>query len=304
MKRIVILGTGGTIAGQARSAADNTGYVAGTIGVADLIAAVPPLAAFPIDAEQVAQIDSKDMTFAVWRALAQRLAHHLAREEVAGIVVTHGTDTLEETAYFLHRVLAPTRPVVLTAAMRPAGALAADGPQNLLDAVRLASSQEARGVLVCMAGTIHAGCEVRKAHPYRVDAFDSGDAGPLAYIEEGALRRLRDWPHGEALGLAHVPHDDWPRVDIVLNHAGADGALVDALCALGARGIVAAGTGNGTLGAPLEAALLRAQAGGVAVLRTSRTARGRVIDTPGAALPGAGVLTPVQARIELMLRLM
>lgn len=304
MKRIVILGTGGTIAGQARSAADNTGYVAGTIGVADLIAAVPPLAAFPIDAEQVAQIDSKDMTFAVWRALAQRLAHHLAREEVAGIVVTHGTDTLEETAYFLHRVLAPTRPVVLTAAMRPAGALAADGPQNLLDAVRLASSQEARGVLVCMAGTIHAGCEVRKAHPYRVDAFDSGDAGPLAYIEEGALRRLRDWPHGEALGLAHVPHDDWPRVDIVLNHAGADGALVDALCALGARGIVAAGTGNGTLGAPLEAALLRAQAGGVAVLRTSRTARGRVIDTPGAVLPGAGVLTPVQARIELMLRLM
>lgn len=304
MKRIVILGTGGTIAGQARSAADNTGYVAGTIGVADLIAAVPPLAAFPIDAEQVAQIDSKDMTFAVWRALAQRLAHHLAREEVAGIVVTHGTDTLEETAYFLHRVLAPTRPVVLTAAMRPAGALAADGPQNLLDAVRLASSQEARGVLVCMAGTIHAGCEVRKAHPYRVNAFDSGDAGPLAYIEEGALRRLRDWPHGEALGLAHVPHDDWPRVDIVLNHAGADGALVDALCALGARGIVAAGTGNGTLGAPLEAALLRAQAGGVAVLRTSRTARGRVIDTPGAALPGAGVLTPVQARIELMLRLM
>ncbi|WP_306477329.1 asparaginase [Methyloversatilis sp.] len=304
MKRIVIFGTGGTIAGQARSAADNTGYVAGTIGVADLIAAVPPLAAFPIDAEQVAQIDSKDMTFAVWRALAQRLAHHLAREEVAGIVVTHGTDTLEETAYFLHRVLAPTRPIVLTAAMRPAGALAADGPQNLLDAVRLASSQEARGVLVCMAGTIHAGCEVRKAHPYRVNAFDSGDAGPLAYIEEGALRRLRDWPHGEALGLAHVPHDDWPRVDIVLNHAGADGALVDALCALGARGIVAAGTGNGTLGAPLEAALLRAQAGGVAVLRTSRTARGRVIDTPGAVLPGAGVLTPVQARIELMLRLM
>lgn len=304
MKRIVILGTGGTIAGQARSAADNTGYVAGTIGVADLIAAVPPLAAFAIDAEQVAQTDSKDMTFAIWRALAQRLAHHLARDDVAGIVITHGTDTLEETAYFLHRVLAPTRPVVLTAAMRPAGALAADGPQNLLDAVRLASSQEAGGVLVCMAGSVHAGCEVRKAHPYRVDAFDSGDAGPLAYIEEGALRRLRDWPHGEALGLAHVLHDDWPRVDIVLNHAGADGALVDALCALGARGIVAAGTGNGTLGAPLEAALLRAQAGGVAVLRTSRTARGRVIDAPGAALPGAGALTPVQARVELMLRLM
>jgi L-asparaginase len=113
-----------------------------------------------------------------------------------------------------------------------------------------------------------------------------------------------DWPRGDALGLAHVLRDDWPRVDIVLNHAGADGALVDALCALGTRGIVAAGTGNGTLGAPLEAALLRAQTGGVAVLRTSRTACGSVIDAPHAALPGAGALTPVQARVELILRLM
>ena len=303
MKRIVILGTGGTIAGQTQSAADNVAYVAGTIAVADLIAAVPPLAACALDTEQIAQIDSKDMSFALWRSLAQRVAHHLARADVAGIVVTHGTDTLEEMAYFLHRVLAPGKPVVLTAAMRPSGALSADGPQNLLDAVRLASLPEARGVLVCMAGAVHAGCEVRKAHPYRIDAFDSGDAGPVAYIEEGVLRRLRDWPEGEALGLARALSEDWPRVDIVLNYAGADGAIVDALCALGARGIVAAGTGNGTFGTPLEAALLRAQAHGVAVLRTSRTGRGRVIDTPS-ALPGAGGLTSVQARIELMLRLL
>jgi hypothetical protein len=108
--------------------------------------------------------------------------------------------------------------------------------------------------------------DVRKAHPYRLDAFDSGDAGPLGYMEEGRLRQLRDWPQGDALGLECVQREIWPRVDIVMNYAGADGTLVDALLALGARGIVAAGTGNGTLTEPLEAALLRAQESGVSVL--------------------------------------
>lgn len=303
MKRIVILGTGGTIAGQALSADDSAGYVAAQIAVADLVAAVPGLARFALETEQVAQVDSKDMSFAIWRALAQRVAHHLDRADVAGIVITHGTDTLEETAYFLHRVLAPSRPVVLTAAMRPATALAADGPQNLLDSVCLAALPEARGVLACVAGTVHAGCEVRKIHTWRMDAFDSGDAGPLGYMEAGALRRLRDWPQGEALGLAPALRADWPRVDIVMNCAGADGALVDALAALGTRGIVAACTGNGTLGVSLEQALLRAQRSGIAVLRSTRVGRGCVSGAPDSALPSAGTLTPVQARVELMLRL-
>jgi L-asparaginase len=303
MKRIVILGTGGTISGQARASGDNVDYVAGQIAVADLLAEIPALKCFVLDTEQVAQIDSKDMSFAIWRDLALRVARHLARDDVAGIVITHGTDTLEETAYFLHRVLAPAKPVVLTAAMRPAGALAADGPQNLLDSVRLAARPEARGVVACIAGTVHAGQNVRKAHPYRLDAFDSGDAGPLGYMEEGRLRQLRDWPQGDALGLECVQREIWPRVDIVMSYAGADGTLVDALLALGARGIVAAGTGNGTLTEPLEAALLRAQESGVSVRRASRIGCGRVIDDATPALPGTGELTPVQARIELLLQL-
>jgi L-asparaginase len=303
MKRIVILGTGGTIAGQARASGDNLAYVAGQIAVTDLLAAIPALKAFDLDAEQVAQVDSKDMSFAIWRDLALRVAHHLARDDVAGVVITHGTDTLEETAYFLHRVLAPAKPVVLTAAMRPAGSLAADGPQNLLDSVRLAAWPGARGAVACLAGTVHAGRDVRKAHPYRLGAFDSGDAGPLGYMEEGRLRQLRDWPQGEALGLECVRREAWPRVDIVMNYAGADGTLVDALLAVGTRGIVAAGTGNGTLAGPLEAALLRAQESGVAVLRTSRIGCGRIVDGTDPSLPGAGEMTPVQARIELLLRL-
>ena len=160
---VVILGTGGTIAGTAKDAADNVGYTAAQIGVAQLLAAVPALAGQALEAEQVSQIDSKDMGFGVWRALALRVAHHLARPEVAGIVITHGTDTLEETAYFLQRVLAPNKPVVLTAAMRPATALLADGPQNLTDAVAVAQSEGASGVVAVLAGEVHSGLEGKRS---------------------------------------------------------------------------------------------------------------------------------------------
>lgn len=303
---VVILGTGGTIAGTAASAADNIGYTAAQLGVASLVAAVPALAGQAIEAEQVAQLDSKDMDFATWQRLAQRVAHHLARPEVAGVVITHGTDTLEETAWFLQRVLAPEKPVVLTAAMRPATALMTDGPQNMLDAVVVARHPEARGVVAVLAGAVHAAAHVRKARNYRVDAFGSGDAGPVAWVEEGALRVLGTWPAGSALGLAAVaaPVAQWPRVDIVMNHAGADGAIVQALVASGTRGIVVAGTGNGTLHHLLETALRRAQEQGVRVLRSTRCAEGPVVGTPAGALPSAGALSPVKARVEMLLGLL
>ncbi len=304
--RVVILGTGGTIAGTAASAADGVGYDAAQLAVQALVAAVPPLAAVPLECEQVAQVDSRDMDHALWQRLAQRTEHHLARAEVAGVVVTHGTDTLEETAYFLHRVLAPGKPVVLTAAMRPATALLADGPQNLFDAVQVARTAGARGVVVAMAGAVHHPADVRKRHGYRVDAFGSGEAGPIGWVEEGRLRRLRDWPHGVPLGLDAVRADPagWPRVDLVTSHAGADGAVVRAMVAAGARGIVAVGTGNGTLHRALEAALREAQAQGVRVLRSTRCAEGGVVGEPAGALPSAGPLSPIKARIELLLALL
>ncbi len=306
-KTVVVLGTGGTIAGTAADASDNLGYTAAQLGVADLLRAVPAMAALNIEAEQVAQIDSKDMDFGVWRDLALRCAHHLARPDVAGIVVTHGTDTLEETAYFLHRVLDPDKPVVLTAAMRPATSLQADGPQNLLDAVRLARTQGARGVLAVLAGKVHGARDVRKVHPYRLDAFDSGDRGPLALMEEGDLRMLRGWPSGEpafSLRLLPVLVSDWPQVHIVTSHAGVSGVTVAALCAAGAEGLAVAATGNGTLHTELETALVQAQTDGVQVLRSSRCNDGRVTEGAADTLPSAGDLTPVKARIELLLRLL
>lgn len=305
-RRIVVLGTGGTIAGRAASARDNIGYRAAEVGVADLLAGLPAADGIELLAEQVAQIDSKDMDFGTWCALARRCAHWLADDGVAGIVVTHGTDTLEETAFFLQSVLAPAKPVVLTGAMRPATSAAADGPQNLADALAVATAPGACGVVVVFAGTVHGAAEVQKVHSYRTDAFDSGDAGPLAYVEEGALRLLRAWPRGGLLrGVAALAAPEaWPRVEIVLNLAGADGAIVRALVKDGVRGIVLAGTGNGTVHHALEAALLEAQDGGVAVRRASRCARGRVLPQAGDRLRAAEGLTPVKARVALLLELM
>jgi L-asparaginase len=304
-QRVVILGTGGTIAGTAATSADNVGYTSAQLGVQALVEAVPPLAALSLECEQVAQLDSKDMSHAVWQRLAQRIAEHLARDEVAGVVVTHGTDTLEETAYFLHRVLAPVKPVVLTAAMRPATSLQRDGPQNLLDAVTVVLAPEARGVVVAIAGAVHGPLDVAKRHGYRLDAFDSGDAGPTALVREGGVEAMRDWPHGVALGLAHIAADvtRWPAVEIVTSHAGASGLAVDALVAQGVRGLVVAGTGNGTVHAALEAALADAQAAGVKVLRASRCAGGVVGSAPS-TFASAGVLTPAKARVELLLQLL
>jgi len=307
MPSIVILATGGTIAGQAARPDDAVGYRAGSLGVQALVDAVPPMAAWPIETEQLAQLDSKDMDGATWQALARRAAQHLGRDDVQGVVVTHGTDTLEETAWLLHRVLAPTKPLVLTAAMRPASALSPDGPQNLLDAVIVAASPGAAGVLAVLAGRVHGAADLRKRHSLRPDAFAGGDAGPVALVIEGRVRPLRPWPVGVPLGLDAIAADParWPWVAVLTNHAGADGREVRALCAAGVSGLVVAGTGNGTLSASLEAALLQAQQAGVPVRRCSRCVDAAVVDPPaGCALPSAGERSPWQARVDLLLELL
>lgn len=322
-KKLVFLGMGGTIAGTAASAADNVGYKAGQVGVGQLLGAIPSLASALGDwdtaFEQVAQIDSKDMGAAHWAALALRVRHQLALPEVAAVVITHGTDTLEETAYFLSQVvggaLLDAKPVVLTCAMRPASSQSPDGPQNVLDAVAVARAPQVRGVLAVCAGTVHSARDVQKMHPYRLDAFDSGDAGPLAYVEEGVVRWLHSCPPALDGGLregvdAWPEPEVWPRVEVVFSHAMAGGAMVRALCAppstgdAPVRGLVVAGTGNGTLHADLEAALRQAQAQGVRVVRTTRCVYGSVV--VGASqdgLPSTG-LSPVKARVALMLDLM
>ena len=337
-KKIVVLGTGGTIAGTAKTA-DALAYTSAQLGIETLLQAVPGLSALVngkvngrvlgLVAEQVAQLDSKDMGFDVWRVLAQRVAHFLAQDDVTGMVITHGTDTLEETAYFLHRALPPKllagKPVVMTCAMRPATSREADGPQNLFDAILLASEAGACGVVAVCAGQIHAALHVQKVHPYRLDAFDSGDAARVGRVSAGVVAMETAWPAQEAaqLGLVDLAllaaAPAWPRVEMVMSHAGAEGWLVDALVAqvLDAghlpvnsgsanlvRGIVVAGTGNGTVHQALEAALVLAQAAGIRVWRATRCAYGAVQGLPGNLLPEVTTLPPVKARIALALELL
>lgn len=304
-RRIVVLGTGGTIAGTAASQADHVGYTAGQLSVDHLLAALPELAGTDLQVEQLAQLDSKDMDFVTWQRLAARVQALQDDSAVGAIVITHGTDTVEETAYLLHRVLRGDKPVVLTAAMRPASSRSPDGPQNLLDAVRVAGDAAAGGVLVVVNGAVHRGDRVRKISSYRVEAFGS-EGGPIAWVENGALRWLAPWPQPEGLGVARLHAPRWPRVELLMNAAGVDGALVPLLQQLAAQegrrlGLVVAGTGNGTLSQSLEAALLQAAGAGVAVLRSTRCASGPVI---GGQLPSAGALSAPQARVELLLQLL
>ena len=290
-KKIVVLATGGTIAGLAADAAQPENYVAGQLGVSDLIQGLFPDGMGWVT-EQVAQIDSKDMSFDVWQKLLARVAHWVAQDDVQGVVITHGTDTLEETAYFLQTVLQPSKPVAMTCAMRPANAPDSDGPANLKDAVAWVQTPDATGVSVVCAGQVHLGQAVQKSHSHQRNPFTS-QAGVM---------------HPAALDVPSVAQvlacTRWPRVELVFNHAGSDGRLVRALMAHDApQGWVVAGTGNGTLHHDLEAALLDAQKQGTQVWRASRCAQGGVQSREADVLPHAGGLTAVQARVALWLHL-
>lgn len=317
VQRIVVLGTGGTIAGSGGATGDNISYVAGTIGINDLLAGIKAPPGYELVIEQVAQLDSKDMDFAVWQQLTQRCVYWLAQPDVAGLVITHGTDTIEETSFFLHEVLAlQSKPVVLTCAMRPATALSPDGPQNLRDAVTIATNPVAAGVVVVCAGEIHDARDVRKAHPYRVNALNSGDAGPIGYVEEHEVRLVRSWPsvavpHSQGIVARVERCTSWPRVEILTSHVGARPFLINTLIRERAEGnpeavdgLVLATTGNGTLHHELESAALRARDAGITIWRASRCLNGRILPKPEDQIPDTSTLSPVKARISLILSLL
>lgn len=320
LPRIAVVATGGTIAGAltgttaaAPAAVSLTAhYQAGILEIGDLLEALPVLASVAhIEAEQSVQIDSKDMTLAYWSQLVYRVNALLTRAEIDGVVITHGTDTLEETAFLLHLGVKSSKPVVLTAAMRPATALSADGPLNLFNAVTVAAHQAAigQGVLVVLNNQIHCARDVTKTSTYAVDAFRSPEVGALGWVQDGRVefQRAPQRRHTCASEL-EAPLEAWPLVEIVTNYAGVSTVLVDALMAAGVRGIVAAGTGNGSLGAPLQQALAQAVRRGVAVVRASRVGAGHVmrngvVPDDELGFVSAGTLNPYKARVLLMLAL-
>ncbi len=312
LKKITILATGGTIAGQAASATQLTGYTAGVFSVQDLLAGVPGLDELAqISGEQVCNIDSSSMTEALLLQLAQRANELLARADVDGLVITHGTDTLEETAYFLNLVLKSSKPVVVVGAMRPATAVSADGPLNLINAVKAAVQEESagRGVLVVMNDEIYSARDVSKTNTTNVATFKAPGGAPLGFVVGGAVRYYYSSSrlHTVAAPFAAGALTTLPRVDIIYTHVGEDGALVEAAVAAGARGIVYVGSGMGSVHEAAEPALAAAAARGVAVVRASRTGSGIVAEglerwTQAGFIP-ADNLNPQKARILLQLAL-
>ena len=304
---IAILATGGTIAGSADDAGSAARYRAGAVPIDQLLAAsklgLERIA--NVRAEQVAQIDSKDLTFDVWEKLVERVRHWIDVERVDGVVITHGTDTLEETAMLLHLTQQGDAPIVVTAAMRPSTSLSADGPLNLLNAVRLAASpaSRGRGVLVALNQRVHAARDVQKAHTYAVEAFVSPDVGPVGFVLDTQVQLQRATPRPDSADVLPLPPaGQWPWVEVLASYAQPDARLVDALVAAGVKGLVVAATGAGSIHANLEAALNRASQQGVFVLRSTRTGAGVVPPQPdGQGWASTGTLNPYKARVLLML---
>lgn len=309
---IKILATGGTIAGSAPKSTELTGYRAGALTIDTLINAVPAVKEVAhVTGEQIASIGSQDMTDEVWLKLAKRVNELLAQDDVDAIVITHGTDTLEETAYFLNLTVKSTKPVVLVGAMRPATAISADGPLNLLNAVIVAASADSagKGVLVCMNDTIEGARDVTKTHTTNVATFRSPDFGSLGVVTQGRAEYFKTSVKKHTLqsefDIAQL--DSLPRVDIVYSHANDDGVMTQAAVAAGAKGIVHAGTGNGSLHKNAFPALRQAVESGVVVVRAARVPSGLTTKSlqtwADAGLLQSNSLNPQKARVLLQLAL-
>lgn len=311
-----ILSTGGTIAGRGASATDFSNYKSGSIEGEELVKAVPQIKQIAnVKVEQIANVASHDISVGNWIALANRInAIFAADPNVAGIVITHGTNTMEETGYFLDLTVKYDRPVVLVGAMRPATAISADGPLNLLNAVRVASSPAARGkgVLIVMNDEINAARDATKTNTFRVETFRAPELGYLGDVDEDKVTFYRastkrntsraEFDVSSAKAL--------PKVDILYSYVEPDTALIRALVESGAQGIVFAGTGAGLISSSQKKALMPFLASsdkrGLVIVRASRVGNGRVISRDEYDRLGiipADSLNPQKARILLMLAL-
>jgi L-asparaginase len=273
---VVVLSTGGTIAST--RAAEGEGYSSNLTGE-QLVAAVPGLDQVArIEVQNVVNVGSTNMTPALWLEVSKRANTALQREEVSGVLVTHGTDTMEETAYFLDLTVTSEKPVIMVGAMRAASEWDADGPRNLLNAAQVAVSDEAKGMgtLVVLNGEIHAAREVTKTHALAVETFGTPEFGALGIIDADGVRFYR-----APLRRQLIPMSDdvvLPTVDIIPNYAGSDGRLIRGLLKEGpVDGLVVDAAGAGNIAAPLFEAVKEARAQGITVVITSRTRAGRVL---------------------------
>ena len=311
---VTILATGGTIAGTGATSTTTVGYTAATVGVSRLIEAVPELKkAANVKGEQVFQIASENMNNDYWLKLAKRVNELLAQNDVDGVVITHGTDTIEETAYFLNLVVKSRKPVVIVGAMRPSTAISADGPINLYNAVTLAASADAagKGVLVVLNDQINGARDVTKTNTANADTFRSWELGFLGYMQDNKpfFYRTSTRKHTADTEFDVSKLDALPAVDIVYGYANMNRIAIDAFVAAGDKAIIHAGVGDGSLARPaVEPALIDARKKGVIVVRSSRVGNG-IVARNGEAKDDeldfivSDTLSPQKARILAMLAL-
>jgi L-asparaginase len=309
---IYILATGGTIAGSGQSALSGD-YTSGTKSVDELLAAVPQINDIAtIKGEQISNIGSQEMNDEIWLKLANRVSELLTKNDVDGVVIVHGTDTMEETAYFLSLVVKSKKPIVLVGAMRNADSMSADGPLNLYNAVAVAADKNARekGALVVMNDEIHAAREVTKTNTTNVAAFTSPNSGKIGTVNYGTVNfymaPLRKHTVASEFNIKDLKA--LPRVDIIYAHPQDVSDFVETAVQKGAKGIVVAGMGNGNLYPDTEAALAKASEAGVTIVRSSRTGSGSTsvsseVDDAKLGFLTADNLNPQKARVLLMLAL-
>ncbi|MER2139558.1 MAG: asparaginase [Succiniclasticum sp.] len=318
-RNVHISATGGTIAGRADSASATVGYKAGELTIEQLMASVPGLDKLAnLTGEQLCNIDSKDMQEDIWLKLARCVEKAAARDDVDGIVITHGTDTMEETAYFLQLVLKTEKPVVLTGAMRPATAISADGPMNIWQSVQVAAdaSAKGRGVLVVMNGQIDAAEKVTKINVNALQAFQSPGFGPVGRIVDenifwqtsGAGRNVRRASSNTKLVFPIDNLTQLPKVRLIYGYVGGDDDIfVKAALQDGAKGLVYAACGNGSVPEKLMGVLREAVASGVPVVIATRCGGGVVVlseeMTEKNGFIASGPLNPQKAKILLQLAL-
>ncbi|MFN8256764.1 MAG: type II asparaginase [Bacteroidales bacterium] len=313
LPNIVILATGGTIAGSASSGAQ-AGYTSGQVTIDAMLAAIPDakkLASFK--GEQISNVGSQDMTFEIMLKLAKRIAFLAEQSDVDGIVITHGTDTMEETAYFLNLVVKTDKPVILVGSMRPSTAISADGPLNLYNAIAVASDPNAkgRGVLLVMNDWIQSAQNLIKVSTTAVQTFMSPVRGLIGTTAYGVNEYYR-FPiskYGAKSEFSVEGVTQLPRVDIVYGYTDMPGDIIDKIVELGAKGIIIAGMGNGNMNKSALDACKRASKKGVVVVRSSRVATGNVgrnveINDDEAGLVASLDLNPQKARILLSMALL
>jgi len=312
LPNIRVLATGGTIAGAQASATDY-GYKSGAYDVNSLINAVPNLGKLAvITGEQVANIGSQDMNDEVWLKLAKRVNAVLAEAGTDGVLITHGTDTLEETSYFLSLVTKSDKPVVMVGSMRPATAISADGPGNIYNGVAVVADPRAKGkgTLVCLNDEFHYARNVVKTDTTSVQTFQSLNRGPAGVVHTGKVDWFEpmDKKQGKASEFSVDGLDTLPRVDVIYAHANMSADLIDAAVRNGAKGLVIAGVGDGNMTTPALDAVSRAAKGGVVIVRSTRlpaglTLRNNEVNDDEKGFVASGELNPAKSRVLLQLAL-